>query len=241
MKVKKDTKYAAKIRKMLIDNYTTESEAGNALRDKEKVWHVSDLVFPRKTYYDLMQGRKVTDKAIGFWFNGKALHAEMQRVLGNEYAEVAAHWENVVAHIDHMEKVLVEIKSSRKWTIPEQPSPHYTRQVGYYCAMTGKKAAKILVVYPTSGRTYRGEKTSTVEFMAWELTFTLKELDMIREDLRITISEIEKAAKKKSPNNLPPCPKWLLEDFEGAVPGKYDEKADYASPFNFIDLRVQYA
>lgn len=240
MQVKRDAKYAAEVRKQLVSTYTAEAKTENAKREKDDLWHVSDLVFPRKTYYDLLEGRKITDEAIGFWFFGKAVGAEIQRVLGPKFAEVEAKWEKVVAHIDHKEKVLVEIKSSRKWTIPETPSPHYTRQVGYYCAMTGTKSAKILVVYPTAGRTWKGDKSSTVDIAAWEVSFSPKELELIRKDMRQTIEEIKYAAKKRNPNNLPPCPKWLLKDYKKAVVGKYDEDADYASPFNFVDLKVEY-
>jgi hypothetical protein len=240
MKVRKDLVYAAQIRKAIIDDYEQRAKEGNEKRDKDKLWHVSDLIFPRKTYYDIMQGRKITDKAIGFWFTGVAYHTELQRILGNKYAEVEAKWESVVAHIDHMEEVLLEIKTSRKWTIPSTPSPHYTRQLGDYCAMTGRKSAKIVVIYPTAGRTYKGEKSSTVDIAAWEVSFSKAELEAIKEDMQQTIKEIEYAVKKKNPDNLPPCPKWLLEDFKGAVAGKYDEDADYASPFNFVNLRVNY-
>jgi len=241
MRVTLDRRYAAEARKKLIDFYTSEAKQENSKRSKDKLWHVSDLVFPRKTYYERIQGRKITDKAIGFWFLGKAVGTEMQRILGKSFAEVEAVWKKVVAHIDHKDKVLIEIKSSRKWTIPEWPSPHYTRQIGYYCAMTGTKSAKILVVYPTAGRTYKGERSSTVDIAAWEVAFSAGELKQIQIDMEETIKRIETAIHKKTPDDLPACPKWLLEEFKNAKAGKYDEAADYEQPFNFISLRARYA
>ena len=240
MKVRNDPKFASLVRKKIIDVYTAESNVSNAKRAKESLWHVSDLIFPRQTYYNIVQGRKVTDTAIGFWFTGKAYHAELQRVLGAKYAEVEAKWGSVVAHIDHLDRVLIEIKTSRKWTIPELPAPHYIRQAGYYCAMTGKKQAKIVVVYPTSGRTRKGTKSSTVEVGAWELSFTAQDLKVIQADMNDTIRAIEGAVKKKDPGSLPPVPDWLLKDFDRPEPGDYDEKDDVREPFNFSTLAVKY-
>jgi hypothetical protein len=249
MKVLLDKPYAASIRKAIIDDYEARAKEGNKKRDKEKLWHVSDLVFPRKAYFELLYGRKITDEAIGFWFTGVAFHTELQRILGIANAEKEVKKNGVIAHIDHFDKVLLEIKTSRKWTIPKEPEPHYVRQAGYYSSMTGTLRPKIVVIYPTAGRKWDNDKSSTVEIGAWELVFTKGELDLMGQDMAITISEIEQAVMKKDPSGLPPVPSWLIKDYVPkqhtrkelwAMTGRYNYNRDKASPFNYMDIGVEY-
>lgn len=244
-----DKKYAASIRQRIIDNYKAKAQKENAKRDKQKLWHVSDLVFPRKTYFELLQGRKITDEAIGYWFTGVAFHAELQRILGIENAEKEVTKGGVIAHIDHFDRVLLEIKTSRKWTVPDDPEPHYIRQAGYYASMTMVTEPKIVVIYPTAGRTWDGKESSTVEVAAWTLMFSKGDLHEIEDDMAITQDEITKAVKTKDPSNLPPVPAWLLKDYIPkkhtrkelwALTGRYVYDKDKASPFNYIDMKVEY-
>jgi hypothetical protein len=238
--VSRDDVYAASIRQKLIDSYTADSERENKKRETERLIHVSDTIFPRKTYYQVVQGRKITDTAIGFWFTGKAYHAELQRVLGAQYAEVAAQMDDFVAHMDYYDGLLIgEIKTSRKWTVPLHAPGHYIRQTGYYCAMSNKLNAKIIVIYPTSGRTWRGEKSSTVEIGAWDLTLTPDLLPIIQQDMRTVKSKIIEALDAQNPQLLPPVPPWILSEFENADPGEYSEKEENRFPFYYSDIEVQ--
>lgn len=249
MKVVNDAKYAKNIRDRIINNYRKRAEEENAKREKDGLWHVSDLVFPRKTYFELLEGRKTTDEAIGFWFTGVAFHKELQYILGIENAEKEVKKGSIIAHIDHFDKVLLEIKTSRKWTIPEIPQPHYIRQAGYYGALTKTPNPKIVVIYPTAGRTWDGKDSSTVEIGAWTLQFSKDELDAIFEDMHMTIDLIEEAVKKKDISILPPVEAWVIKDYLPkkrtrkqlwALTGKYDYHLDQTSPFNIIDLEVRY-
>jgi len=240
MKVSLDKPFAAMIRKKVIDFYVAESEVENKSREKDNLRHVSDAVFPRKTYYEITEGRKITDKAIGFWFLGKAIGSELQRILGKEHSEVEARWENFVAHMDYFGEWLIEIKSSRKWTVAAKPSPWYVRQAVDYCAVTGRKEAMILVVYPTSGRNFRGKQSSTIEMAAWKVTLTDKELEAVREDMRLTSKALDRAVQEKNPADLPPVPPWLLEDYPGAIAGEHDLKKEEMSPMNYVDIQPVY-
>ncbi len=87
MRIINDHKYAALIRKMIIDDYAKKSATENTRRTKDALWHVSDLVFPRKAYFEKLYGRKITDEAIGYFFTGVAFHTELQRILGIANAE----------------------------------------------------------------------------------------------------------------------------------------------------------
>lgn len=239
--VTRDNKYSDSIREKLIGSYVAESNVENERREHDRLIHVSDVVFPRKTYYQVTQGRKVTDKAIGFWFLGKAIGTEIQRVLGQQYAEIETKIDDFVAHMDYYDGMLIgEIKSSRKWTIPATPAPHYIRQTGYYCAMSGKSKAEILVIYPTAGRTWKGEAASTVEFRAWALEVPPDAQAEILRDMVACKSAIIDALDRHDPSRLPPVPAWLLEEYPDSDPGDYDEREEQRFPFNFSDLEVKY-
>lgn len=232
MQVVADNKYAAALRKKLFDFYRAENDVENKKRQKDHYWHVSDLVHPRATVLKVLKGEEVTDESIGLWFFGKAAHTELQRILGKKYAEVEKTWNNVVSHIDHFDKVLMEIKTSRKWTIPEMPDARYIRQVGFYAAMTGTRSVKLVVVYPTANRKWDGKNASTVEFRVWEISFTNHDLAQIKESMLATISAINFAIKRKSFEYLPPCPKWLCKE-DG---GNFDEVEERAYPFYYTDI-----
>jgi hypothetical protein len=239
--VTRDDEYAGEIRQKLIDNYTAEANESNRRREAENLIHVSDIVFPRKTYYQVIQGRKVTDKAIGFWFTGKAYGTELQRVLGNQFAEIEVKVKDFVAHMDYFDGFLIgEIKTSRKWTIPAHPSPHYIRQTAYYCAMSDKTRAQIVVIYPTAGRTWKGEGSSTIEIRSWALEVPNDSKIEVLRDMVLAKSAIIDALDRRDPSRLPPVPGWLVEEFPGADPGEYDEKTEQRFPFAFIDVEAHY-
>ncbi len=245
MKILVDDAYVQELRGRIMDFYTQEAKRENKMRDRDKLYHVSDIVFPRKAYYEAILGRKINDEALGMWISGKAFGYVLQESLGKSKAEVEARWGKFIAHIDHFDKVLLEIKTSRKWTVPQTPEPHYVRQVGYYCAMTNTLHGKVVVIYFTAGRKWGGGKSaqaSTLEFKAWDVGFTEKELEHVRYDMTKTVEMIELAIRTKNPSVLPPAPKWLLKDYPDAILGKYGKKeqdAERISPFNFVDVRAE--
>ena len=94
------------------------------------------------------------------------------------------------------------------------------------------------MIFPTAGRTWKGNKSSTVDIGAWELNFTAEELERIKNDMILTKEAIMDALDRNDPSKLPPCPEWLLTEFEDTEPGEYKESEDEKHPFNFIDLEV---
>lgn len=226
MKITSNDRFAKAVLKKLITSYKKDS------KPPDGKWHVYDLLFPRQTVAKKLLGYEVTREDIGFFFLGKALHTEVQRVLGVEKSEVQGEHKalGVVGTMDYKGKDAIEIKSSRKWTLPTAPECHYVRQAGYYSVVHNLDVVKILVVYPTSGRTWKGKKSSTVEFRAWDIVFTPKDKKMIEYDMKRTIEEINKALKTKKYDNLPPAPDWIVKKFEGVDNG-IENKRDLEVPF----------
>ena len=224
MQLLSNDKLARQILKRIIDDYKADTKPFDGK------WHVYDMLFPRKTYGCKLYGCESTREDIGFFFLGKAVHREMQRILGIEQAEVKGEKFGIVGTMDFKGKRSFEIKSSRKWTIPDAPPSYHIQQAGYYALIHDLDEVEILVVYPTSGRTWKGTKSSTVEVRDWTLVLSKSDKKKIEYDLLRTKEELEKALKKKSPSRLPPAPSWAIERFKGKVDDggfkKYSREAE---------------
>lgn len=212
-----DKKYTDKLHKQIIKVYNDET------RLPDGKFHVSDIVYPLGAYGRAIYGKpeKLTKEEVGMFFLGKAVHEHIQRILGREMSEVTKEEKisgiTIVGTIDHLGKRPLEIKTSRKWTIPEWPAPHYIRQAAYYAVIFNLKEITILVIYPTAGRKYNNSKSSTLEIGAWTLKFNDEDKKAIRYDMQRSMEELKKAIKKKNPKNLPPAPKFITEKFGGKL------------------------
>ncbi len=106
--------------------------------------------------------------------------------------------------------------------------------------MGQKQVAEILVIYPTSGRTWMGRESSTVEIRSWKLTVPPDAQAEILRDMVEVKGKIIMALDAKNPNILPPVPGWILDEFPGADPGEFNEKEEERFPFYYGDLEAQY-
>jgi len=236
MEIVKNSGYAKSVLQKLAAVYKAETFVDDGL------WHVSDLVFPRKSYACEIYGCESTEEEIGYFFLGKAVHVEIQRILGVENSEVVVQKKlkagTVIGTLDYLGEEAVEIKSSRKWTVAELPEPHYIRQAGYYAVLRDLPKIHVLVIYPTAGRTWNGEKSSTVEAASWVLKFSDQDKQKIEKEMNDVIKNLEKAIKTKDAELLPPCPPWLLKRFGDKIKSGWDKKAEFKYqqyPFHYIN------
>ena len=223
----KDDAFAQSVLDKIIQKYmSVEGRTG--------AWHVSDLMFPRYAIFSRITNHKPERDAIGFFFTGEAYHSFLQGVLGNANAEVRKEIHGVLGTADFFDgDTLLEIKTSRKWTIPELPQDHYITQAGYYCAIFDKTAAKILVIFPTAGRKWDGSASSTVEAVCWEVRFSGQECEAIRASIKEEAAALDKAWKSKSPfdiRSLNSCPSWKYGTVERDA-----EKKEY-----FVNIRCPF-
>jgi len=223
--VKPDNKYAQQFLKAVETKYKEEE------RPDDGKWHAGELVFPRAAYGAAIYGKKLTPKTVGFFFLGKAIHSEAQRIMGLKESEIRAEKMGVIGTMDWKGKDAYEIKSSRKWTVPDWPEPHYVKQAGEYAVIHELNKIIILMILPTASRTWDGKKASTVEATSWTINFTPQIKKAIQYDMQRTIEELELAIKNEDPSDLPPSPPWILEDYPKVDPGVYIRKQDEAHPF----------
>ena len=223
--IKADDAFSDSIIKLIMDNYLGREGRTGA-------WHVSDLMFPRYAVLSRIYGREPTREDVGFFFTGEAYHEFLQKLLGKKDAEVRGTLHGVTGTADYFDGTnLLEIKTSRKWTIPEFPQEHYVEQAGYYCAIFNKSLARIVVIFPTAGRTWGGANASTVEVRTWSVEFSDEELIGLRRMMETKVVFLEDAFKNKEVRNLSPCPSWKYGSVE-----RDSEKKEY-----FIKVRCPFA
>lgn len=207
MIIKKDNIFASEIKQRLYAFIKSKR------RKEDGKYHVSDLLFPRFAVLSKIFGYEPTDQEIGFFANGIAWHEFIQKVLGKQNAEIQGEYKGIVGTVDFINgAVLVEIKTNRKWTIPDEPQPEYVEQLLDYCIIHGRKEGKLLVVYPTAGRKFNGGKSSSVEIVSWSIKFSQHELDIAKQKMERTKQLMQQALNAKIPwkspafEALPSCP-----------------------------------
>jgi hypothetical protein len=208
MEVVRDDAYAAFVKEKLWELQKAKR------REVTEEFHVSELLSPRKAYWDRTEGEKPTDQSIGFFITGEAFHRVIQEAVGVEISEQKLYLElkklkrKITGTSDILGLWLAEIKTSRKWTIPAFPDPEYVKQTGCYMAMSGRDEAYIVVVFFVAGRAWNGKSPSSLEIVSWKLTSTEQERTEILETLEYGAIELDRALEEKDPLYVMLCAQW---------------------------------
>ena len=194
--------FADGIKKALVEHVNKNK------REEDNKIHVSDLLAPRFAYYQIKNGRIMRPEDVDMFIPGIAFHELLQKALGSEHAEKEVELEGIIGHIDWVKAFVVEIKTSRKYTIPEMPDEHYLKQAKYYMIMSDVKKGYIVVVYFTAGRNPWKKKASTLEIIAWEIEIKDEEANEVYNEMLDTKEFIIKAIENETPLILPLCERW---------------------------------
>lgn len=190
----------------------------NNRRELDDKYHVSDLLAPRFAYYSITNGRLMRSEDVDMFIPGVAFHELLQKALGQDYAEETKEIENIVGTLDLVKPYLVEIKTSRKYTIPEYPEEHYLKQLKYYMVLAEEKVGYIVVVYFVAGRNPWKKKASKLEIVAWEVTMTAEELNDNYNEMLDIRDCLDGSIKERNPNTLPLCEMWrCLSVYKGEI------------------------
>lgn len=221
-----DDAFASYIRSLITEHWTSD------YKPRAGKWHVSDMLFPRYAVLNRLHPHSPTDEAIGFFLTGEAYHRYIQGLLGSHNSEVHAEAYGVVATADFMDgTMLIELKTSRKWTIPESPQSEYIKQSGFYSVIYNIPKVQIVAIFPVAGRKWDGSASSTVEIRAWTVTFTPEDQEAIKIEIASLVRNLTVAYKSGDVTTLPACPSWKYGTVE-----RDSEKKEY-----FIKLRCIFA
>lgn len=183
--------------------------------------HVSELLAPRKAYWVRTTGEeRVSEEMIGLFAAGEAWHLLLQHVCGIEFAEKKVRHCGVIGTQDlhPPDGESTELKTSRKYTVPDECEPRYVDQITAYMAMEDAPVGHVVVIYTNAGRKWDGSKSSMVERASWRIELTKKE----REDIRAALVEqkdrLLEAVKNKQPKAVDLCADWMCANiYKGEV------------------------
>jgi CRISPR/Cas system-associated exonuclease Cas4 (RecB family) len=147
----------------------------------------------RKAWFQRFQPQPPTEVELGFYLDGSRRHEVLQYIYG-EKSEVKVEKDGLVGHIDILDQVPIEFKSTRSFK--DAVSGHYERQIAYYCILLGTDFGKFIIqkLFPRGGETFQ---CFQVRFRdAFEKTRFITELTC-RRDLYL------KAIMNQDPSCLP--------------------------------------
>lgn len=104
--------------------------------------HVSDLLYcMRKSYYQRVNPKPLTEKEMGYFLDGANRHRAIQGLSNMEYEKKVKKY-GVVGSIDLFNKIPIEYKSTR---MSNGISDTYIKQLGYYCTLLNKKKGILII------------------------------------------------------------------------------------------------
>lgn len=183
--------------------------------------HASDLLDPRKAYWNRQNTEEMDDRMAGNFMTGKVLHAFFNTLMKGEVGlsieetDDGGNWDKdlgITYSPDFFKNgIPYELKTSRatkEQTIRDLSS--YLEQLCIY--MAGKRSLTgRLLVYRINAEDKKKGYGTYPQYRAYEITWTKKALESYRAQLKSTRMLLEKALKtkkKKDIQMLPLCREW---------------------------------
>jgi len=195
--------------------------------------HVSDLVFPRKSWFTKHYPKPLLDEECLYFIAGRAHHEVVENLIASEeMREVKMEWNGIVGTVDCIEGdgYPVEFKTTRAVSpyTPETVPNHYILQLGMYVAMLnqGKNSGTgILVVLYLSQleRKFSGRRRSVPKLSAYPIHYA--DLDSLRGEMVLRKLMLE--GPEAPPMNT--CEPWLCRScryFENECEGHKEQEKE---------------
>lgn len=214
MRIVRDNARADEIWSFVVDAFSKPREL------KPDEVHVSELLAPRKAYWVRLLGERVTDGMIGLFAAGEAWHLLLQHLCGIEFAEKKVLHCGVVGTQDlhPPDGESTELKTSRKYTVPDECEPRYVDQITAYMAMEDAPVGHVVVIYTNAGRKWDGSKPSMVDRASWRIELTKQERKDIRDTLVAEKDRLLTAIAEKNPKGVDLCAEWMCASvYKGEV------------------------
>jgi len=189
-------------------------------RTPDGKYHVSELLNPRFAYFQRIKGSPSYPDRAWMFLPGVAFHELLQKIMGRDFAEKQVGLEDIVGTVDMVGAMFSEIKTSRKYTIPIDPEPHYVEQFEKYLSIAGQLFGWIIVIYFVAGRKWDGSKPSKLEIVTWKVTMTAEEQEKVRQDLISRRDMLMAAEEEENHEQLPLCWEFMCAS---VYKGKVDE------------------
>ena len=191
-------------------------------KDRDPRIHASDLLRPRKAYWNRQHKEPVTPRMVGNFMVGKVLHAffstlmNKKKGLSLEETDAGGTWEpelGITFSNDHEEAdISYEYKTSR--ALNEQTKrdlESYLKQLGIYVAAKKRLLGRLVVLRLNAKDKAKGYGTFP-QFRAYQMEWTKKDMLGYRKQIVHIRTLLEKALKTKKPKDikmLEICEDWL--------------------------------
>jgi hypothetical protein len=202
MKIKRNLSILEWMTNEIQNNLGTETREGI---------HLSDLLVPRKKFWQIQKPMKATLKEISYWTSGNAVEDKLLKAIGYNKGETK-QWEGIFYTADtFLGNIPCEVKSRRRWLAEEGEEErvyeHYLKQLKGYCAIENSTKGW-LIVLSLMEKTDETGKTEP-KWMPYDVDFTPEELEEERGRLIQTKEALGNALRVLNHKDLPPCPDWM--------------------------------
>lgn len=173
--------------------------------------HLSDLLTPRKAFWQKTCPMLPDSKEIIYWLSGRGHEAAFLRIANFEHGE-SRQWNGIWYTPDILFNFPVEIKTTRRGYLPHEGEEaekykHYLKQVKGYCAVMDKPQAWLIVWY-LSLLDSEGNK-SQPDFFTYRVEFTKQELEDEKERMLWQRDLLVKVLETGEYEQLEPCEEWM--------------------------------
>lgn len=192
-----------------IEKWAEEEVVLNWGKEAREGIHLSDLLSPRKAYWQRILPKNPTIDEILYWTSGNAIEDKLLRAIKYQKGETK-EWFGILYSPDVFFNFPAEIKSRRrnlaKEGEEEKTYDTYIEQVRGYCAFSKSTQAWLLVVSLLERQV---GYTTKPELAIYRLEFTEDELEQERQRLTHTKELLEKALTEQKIDDLPFCRTWM--------------------------------
>lgn len=203
MRITRDRNLEEEIIKLIQKNWDNSQRKGI---------HLSDLLAPRKAYFQKISPKPPTIEEILYFLSGNAIEKEFLAVLKKKHGSVKEN-SGITYTVDARFPAITEIKSRRRG-LPkegdeERDFDHYINQLNGYLALDGKKVGNLIVI-AMAEKVDASNKTKPV-LGAYKIKNTKDEMETVLDDI-VQIKEILQDAldgDKNSIDSIPECPSWM--------------------------------
>lgn len=175
--------------------------------------HLSDLLAPRKAYFQKIDPKHPTFHEVCYWMSGNAVEDKFLGAIGYEHGE-QREWNGILYTPDMFLSFPAELKSRRRGLakVGEEVDTydHYLRQLRGYCAIVDSTQGWLLVLSLVEKQ---ADHTTKPELAAYRIEFTQEELSVERTNLLVLRDKLLWTIQRNGlPDiylSLPECPSWM--------------------------------
>jgi hypothetical protein len=199
-------------------------------------WHVSDLLYPRKSVFARLDPQPMTDLSAMYFIAGRAHHGILEACLGpkkwkdGKRVDAGEYEKDGIYYSPDLRMPYPwEIKTSRKEYDPLPKNElrdyeGYLKQLSQYQACMNDDRGGLLVFYLNMKE--RGVKWKKPALRFYKVLMTAKERATKLKWMKGMSAKMSAAQKKKSVKDLPLCPSWMCREcpwYKSCKPWLMDE------------------